>query len=76
MALFAAAAASQSSACGSLIHFDRWRRAGNPTDIAMSAPMQRYRDNSQIQLTSQDFPPSAENDCSIRAELAETSVHM
>jgi hypothetical protein len=30
-----------------------------------------YRDNSQIQFTSHDLPPSAEKDCSIRADFGE-----
>lgn len=33
----------------------------------------RYRDSSQIQFTSQLFPPSAENDCSMRADWGEIS---
>jgi hypothetical protein len=30
-----------------------------------------YRESSQIQFTSQIFPPSGEKDCSMRAELGE-----
>lgn len=30
-----------------------------------------YLESSQIQFTSQVFPPSGENDCSMRAELGE-----
>lgn len=33
----------------------------------------RYRDSSQIQFTSQLFPPSAANDCSMRADWGEIS---
>ena len=39
------------------------------------APMAHaYRDSSQIQFTSQDFPPSSEKDCSIRAAFGDTSI--
>jgi hypothetical protein len=34
------------------------------------ALFRRYRDSSQTQFTSQVFPPSAENECSMRAECA------
>jgi len=38
-----------------------------------SRPDRRYRDSSQIQFTSQLFPPSSENDCSMRADCGEIS---
>ena len=34
-------------------------------------PEPPYRESSQIQFTSHVFPPSGENDCSMRAELGE-----
>jgi hypothetical protein len=34
-------------------------------------PISGYRESSQIQLTSQVFPPSGEKDCSMRAAVGE-----
>jgi hypothetical protein len=36
--------------------------------------MHGYRDSSQIELTSHLLPPSAENDCSIRADCGEMAA--
>jgi hypothetical protein len=44
-------------------------------DSAESGPRLYYRDNSQIQFTSQLFPPSGDHDCSIRADFGEIFSH-
>jgi hypothetical protein len=42
--------------------------------LELARKVDRYRDSSQIQFTSQVLPPSSENDCSIRADFGEMSV--
>jgi hypothetical protein len=47
-----------------------WVRETVPRILLAHKPF-AYRESSQIQFTSQAFPPSGENDCSMREELGE-----